>query len=93
MSDASGLQFERADYAQPPAEMICGQCKRAITTSYYLAGDQTLCGLCRNDLVRALTSGSRLGRFAKAIGAGSVAAFLGFLLYYGIAALTGTSSG
>jgi hypothetical protein len=93
MSEASGLQFERADYAQPPAEMICGQCKRAITTSYYLAGDQTLCGLCRNDLERALTSGSRLGRFAKAIGAGSVAAFLGFLLYYGIAALTGYEFG
>jgi hypothetical protein len=94
MSDAAGgLQFDQADYAQAPAEMVCAQCKRAITTSYYLAGDSALCGLCRNDLERALTSGTRFSRFARALGAGTVAAFLGFLLYYGIAALTGYEFG
>jgi hypothetical protein len=93
MSDAAGLQFDQADYAQPPSELACAQCKRAITTSYYLAEDRALCGLCRNDLERALTSGTRVGRFARAIGAGTIAAFLGFLLYYGIAALTGYEFG
>ncbi|HEX2338951.1 MAG TPA: hypothetical protein VHI98_00595 [Vicinamibacterales bacterium] len=94
MSDAAGgLQFDQADYAQAPAEMVCAQCKRAITTSYYLAGDSALCGLCRNDLERARTSGTRYSRFARAFGAGTVAAFLGFLLYYGIAALTGYEFG
>jgi hypothetical protein len=93
MSDAAGLQFDQAEYAQAPAEMACAQCKRVITTSYYLAGDSALCGLCRNDLERTLKSGSRVGRFARAFGAGSVAAFLGFLLYYGIAALTGYEFG
>jgi hypothetical protein len=73
--------------------MVCTQCKRAITTSYYLAGDSALCGLCRNDLGRALASGSSLSRFARALGAGTLAAFLGFLLYYGIAALTGYEFG
>jgi hypothetical protein len=93
MSEASDLQFERADYAQTPANTICAACNRAITSSYYLAGDRTLCGLCRNDLERALTSGTPIGRFSKAVGAGLVAALLGFLLYYGIAELTGYEFG
>jgi hypothetical protein len=93
MSDAAGLQFDQADYAQAPSEMVCAQCKRPITTSYYLAGDSALCGLCRNDLERAMTSGTSVSRFGRALVAGSIAAFLGFLLYYGIAALTGYEFG
>jgi hypothetical protein len=73
--------------------MVCAACNRAITSSYYLANERTLCGLCRNDLERAMNSGSGVGRFARATGAGLVAAFLGFLLYYGIARLTGYEFG
>jgi hypothetical protein len=93
MSEASDLQFERADYGQTPANTVCAACNRAITSSYYLAGDRTLCGLCRNDLERALNTGTPIGRFGRSIGAGLVAALLGFLLYYGIAAATGYEFG
>lgn len=91
MSDDS-LQFERAEYEQAAAA-TCGKCERALTASYFQVNGQVVCESCAHALRMEWTGGSRLGRAARAMGAGLGAAVLGSLLYYAVGALTGYEFG
>ena len=92
MSDQ--LQFEKAEYTDPAAATACAECQSALRDTYYAVGDRILCRGCAEKLREELANqGSRAGRLLRAIGAGFVAAVLGSLLYYGVAAMTGYEFG
>jgi hypothetical protein len=87
------LQFERAEYEQPAGAVTCAQCSRTLTQSYYQVNGHVVCDGCARKLRAEGEGGSRAGRVVRAIGAGLLAAVLGALLYYGVAALTGYEFG
>jgi hypothetical protein len=62
-------------------------------SAYFELNGEVLCTDCAEKAREAYTSGSPIGRFIKAGGAGLVAAILGALLYYAISALTGYEFG
>jgi len=92
MAQEEPLQFDRAEFSEP-SSAECAQCKRQLHGSYYEVNGHTVCEACRYAIEASSTSGSGLGRFARALGAGLGAAILGSLLYYAIAALTGYELG
>ena len=93
MSDNAGVQFDRAEYETAPGRAECGECKQALAGYYYDVNGQTVCERCRYAIESKLTSGSAAGRLLRATGAGIVAAALGALLYYAIAAVSGYEFG
>jgi hypothetical protein len=93
MSDNEGVQFDRAEYEAAPSQAACAECSQGLAGYYYDVNGQTVCERCRYTIESRFTGGSRMGRLFRATGAGVVAAALGALLYYGIAALTGYEFG
>jgi len=93
MSEGEGLQFERAEFENAPAQSQCAECNRSLTGFYYDVSGQTVCEACKYTIESRMTDGSAVGRFARASGAGIVAAALGAALYYAISALTGYEFG
>ncbi len=93
MTDNAGVQFERAEYDTAPAPAECAECKQALPGYYYDVNGATVCEKCRYAIESKLTSGSGAGRLLRATAAGVVAAALGALLYYAIAALSGYEFG
>ena len=92
MGDAHELQFERAEFDQAPAAAVCGMCATPLHSSYFLINDAMACESCRYR-VETPDSGSGIGRFIRASGAGVAAAIAGAVLYYAIAAMTGYEFG
>lgn len=92
MSDTP-LQFDRAEYEQPPAAASCARCQQHLSRSYFQVNGHVVCESCARALEAERTGGSRMGRVVRAVGAGFGAAVLGALLYYGISALTGYEFG
>jgi hypothetical protein len=93
MSDEQSLQFDRAEFEQAPSTAQCAECRRTLTGSYFEVNGQTVCEACRYTIESRMAAGSSLGRFARATGAGFVAALLGAALYYAIRELTGYELG
>jgi hypothetical protein len=93
MSEGEGLQFEKAEFENAPAQAQCAQCNRALLGSYYEVDGQTICEACKYTIESRMTEGSGAGRFVRATGAGLVAAALGATLYYAIAAISGYEFG
>jgi hypothetical protein len=93
MSQGEGLQFEKAEFENAPAQAQCAQCHRDLIGSYYEAEGQTICEACKYTLESRMTEGSGAGRFVRATGAGLVAAALGATLYYAITAISGYEFG
>jgi hypothetical protein len=93
MAEGEGLQFERAEFENAPAQAQCGECRRALIGFYYDVSGQTICEACKYTIEARLSGGSAAGRFARATGAGVVAAALGAAVYYAISALTGYEFG
>jgi hypothetical protein len=87
------LQFDRAEYDQPPASATCAQCKRALLHSYFQVNGQVVCEACAHTVEAALDGGSSIGRLLRAAGAGFGAAVVGAALYYAVTALTGYEFG
>jgi DNA-directed RNA polymerase subunit RPC12/RpoP len=88
-----GLQFDRAEYAQPAATRVsCATCSREIVQSYYEVGGKIICSDCRERREHGLEGGGFV-RFLRASGAGLGAAVLGAVLWYGVRALTGYEVG
>jgi hypothetical protein len=92
MTASDGLQFERAEFDQAPTTE-CASCKAPLVNHYYDVNGNTVCEKCRYAIEASLTTGSAMGRLVRATGAGLVAAILGSLLYYAIAAITGYELG
>ena len=93
MSEGEGLQFERAEFENAPAQAQCAQCHRDLIGSYYEVDGQTVCEACKYTIESRMTDGSGAGRFVRATGAGLVAAALGAALYYAITAISGYEFG
>lgn len=81
MSEGEGLQSQ------------CTECHRTLIAFYYDVSGKTICEACKYTIEARMTGGSAAGRFARATGAGLVAAALGSALYYAITALTGYEIG
>jgi hypothetical protein len=92
MSHDEGLQFERAEFESAPSAQ-CAGCNTPLRGFYFDVNGQTVCEACRYAIEAKRASGSALGRFGRAAGAGLGAAILGSALYYTIAAVTGYELG
>jgi hypothetical protein len=93
MSEDTSLQFDRAEFEQAPTAAQCAECRRTLTSSYYEVNGQTVCEACRYTIESRQTEGSSVGRFARATGAGLVAALLGAALWYAIREISGYELG
>jgi hypothetical protein len=93
MSEPESRQFDKAEYTDAPPATACARCKGPLMSAYFELSGEVLCPDCAEKAREAYSSGSRIGRFVKAGGAGLVAAILGALLYYAISALTGYEFG
>jgi hypothetical protein len=82
------LQFDHAEYTgdQP---LTCGSCEHTIAHVYHEMNGRLFCDRCRRNVEIAVNSGSRLSRAIRAIVAGSAAAVVGSLVYFGVTKLTG----
>lgn len=89
---ANDLQFDKADFGGTAA-LSCAACKVPITDEYFQANGQTVCPACRAQIAQFGDAGSKVGRMARASLVGVGAAFAGFLLYWGILAVTGYELG
>ena len=92
--DGDELQFDQAEYATPvPDGPSCGSCNGPIEDAYFELGGKICCASCRQRVEAALRGGSRVVRAVKALFFGSLAAVVGVVLYFAIAALTGYDFG
>jgi hypothetical protein len=92
-SDATGLQFNRAEYADAPSAATCTACTRPIENRYYEVNGAVVCALCRVQLDQRSKQGSGPVRFVRAAGAGVLAGILGSLLYFIVGKSTGYEFG
>jgi hypothetical protein len=83
----AGLQFDKAEISGEPL-LTCAACKTPITGEYYQVNGQNFCAKCRTNIESFAAGGSEITRFGRAVGAGIVAGFGGFLLYWVILELT-----
>ena len=67
MSD--GLQFDKAEPAQPAESLLCAGCRKPLVDSFYLAGPQKICAGSAKE-IRALieTSGQTVARGSELAG-------------------------
>jgi len=86
------MQFERAEFA-PGATLKCALCQTPIVGEYFLANNQAVCPACRGKVEAIGTGGSGPVRFARAAGAGLVAAIGGFIVYYLVLTITNINFG
>jgi hypothetical protein len=89
---AEELRFDRAEYAEEPAETSCARCGAAIAGEYFNLRGAVLCGACRGAIVAADTAGGG-SSLLRALLLGAGAAGLGSAIYYAIRALTGYEIG
>jgi len=76
------LQFERAEFRDAaPARVTCSMCNQEIVQSYYELAGKTICSHCREKRDQAL-DGWGLGRFLRALIAGTVAGAAGTVVWY-----------
>ncbi len=87
------LQFERAEFTTSDAAQACSQCGGPAAPEYYEFRSRVFCGLCRQRIEQSLgqlrASGGMLLAFAYGFGA----AVAGFLIFWGVEAITGAQIG
>jgi hypothetical protein len=83
----SGLQFETATYTQPAVLKTCGDCHKAIASTYFDLGGKTVCPACRELLA------PRRGDFWRALLYGGLAGAVGTLVWSLIIYATGYELG
>lgn len=83
------LQFDRAEFTESAEQVACSSCQGRIASTYFQVGGAVVCETCRIAIESALAGGSGLGRFAKAVLFGGIAAVVGAGIYFAILALTG----
>ncbi|RKH03153.1 hypothetical protein D7V97_26950 [Corallococcus sp. CA053C] len=91
-SDATPLQFDQADYTEPPPAPRCTACERSIASTYFEVNGHLLCPSCRESVEASLTGGSKSKRFLMASVFGFGAAIAGALVYF-LVSLTGYNIG
>jgi hypothetical protein len=93
VSENTDLQFDRAQFDGSGPERSCTTCKTPLVGAYYEVNGHLVCERCCFQLREGTPAGSRLGRVARAAGAGAVAALGGALIYWAILAATGYEFG
>jgi hypothetical protein len=84
------LQFDNAEYLAPaPTSLTCKACQGIIPNAYYEINGQVICASCAEGIRSHLTGGSGFVRFVRASLFGAAAAFVGFLIYFGVINVTG----
>ncbi|MCY1036807.1 hypothetical protein OV207_35550 [Corallococcus sp. BB11-1] len=86
------LQFDRAEFTEPPPAPRCTACERAITRTYFEVNSHLLCPECRDTVEASMTGGSKSKRFLQAAVFGIGAGIAGAAVYYGVS-LTGYNIG
>jgi hypothetical protein len=83
------LQFERAESvdAATTTGVMCSQCKRLITDSYYNLAQSPYCASCKSALEETVAATRTPGVFGKALAFGLGAAIAGAVVYYAVIAL------
>ena len=88
------LQFDNAEFTtKAPGRLTCTVCHREVEKTYYEINGTTVCESCRSLIEQHRAGGSRLLRIAKAVLFGSLAAIVGFVIYFGIMEMTGMEIG
>jgi hypothetical protein len=92
-----GLQFITAEStdassASQSSTQTCALCRQPIHDSYYALGDKMLCAVCRERVV-AVPTGSKVGRFFKALFLGLAAGLAGAIVWFVIRRVTGYEVG
>jgi hypothetical protein len=83
----SGLQFDKAEFAQGSA-LNCAVCKTPITGEFYQANGQPVCPACQTGLKASLQLPMGVA-VARSIGAGLAAAVVGFVVFRLVAMIVG----
>ncbi|MCY1040645.1 hypothetical protein OV208_04865 [Corallococcus sp. bb12-1] len=86
------LQFDRAEFTEPPPAPRCTACQRAITRTYFEVNSHLLCPECRDTVEASMVGGSKSKRFLTATVFGIGAGLAGAAVYYGVS-LTGYNIG
>ena len=89
----SPLQFERAEFSESTAGVVCAACSQPIPIEYYEVNGKVICRSCRDQVEASGSQGTSLTRFVRALAAGLVAAAAGAGLYFLVAKLTGYEFG
>lgn len=87
------LQFERAEFTSPAAGLACSQCGGPATPEYYEFRSKIFCGICRQRIEQSLGQLRASGSMPLAFGYGLGAAVAGFLIFWGVAEVTGAQIG
>jgi hypothetical protein len=93
MTEPTELQLDRAEFDEQQPAAACATCATALTTEYYEVNGNMVCTACRSQLDADPDRGTRVSRLLRALGAGSLAAIGGSLLYWAILAITGYEFG
>jgi hypothetical protein len=94
-TSADPLQFDKVEFADAQASPapICSACKEPITGTYYTAGEHLICPPCHDAALAAMTGGSRVRRFLRAMVFGVVAGIIGGAIWFGVRKVTGYEIG
>lgn len=87
------MQFDRADFVQPPAGPACDVCGRALQGHYFDINGRMACEGCRYAVETALQQRGGASGLLKAAFAGLGAAVAGSILYYAVREITGYEIG
>ena len=90
------LQFERAITEAAPASTsgaadasaICASCQTAVGTDYYSVNGNSVCRVCRVQLLAVTETPRGAGPLLRAAAFGGVAGVIGAAIYYGVIAIT-----
>jgi len=92
--DSQPLQLDRVEpgeggAASTPMALPCSRCGTAISDAYFEVNGAATCRSCHARLVAERAGGVPILRFLGAFGLGSIAAVIGFLVYWAVLAWTG----
>src|SRR5262245_51726276 len=92
--DPGGLQFDKAEPAQPEATAaVCEACQKPLQEFYFLLHARKICAACQAGLKLALESGSAPARFFRALLFGIGAGAVGSAIYFAVLKATGYEIG
>jgi hypothetical protein len=88
--EPSDLQFDHAEYQAPGAAAVaCAFCHQEVPEEYHELNGKVICDTCRQAVSARFAGGSGSVRFLRAGLFGSIAAAVGFGIYYAVLQSTG----
>ena len=92
------LQFTTVEPAAAGAQQrvqgpACIACHQPIVNTYFAVGDKLICPGCRDRYAASISSGSKLGRLARATFFGIIGGLIGALIWFAVARITNREFG